>query len=301
MYSFKLSLSLLLASSASSSAANLSSSPRRHETADKKHERRLDFEDISMASGIAPEAKPRRKGQSATVEGAAKAKEEIEKYAANLKEASTASIAGKTASCVTSAQGSGAFPFFDSCAPRGKECEGGHYYRILDGRDIGAQADCDGVIPYSVFAAATPEGCVLAPIHSKEEYVDVVNAAISLHGYTNMWVGIEKNALDVVRDNNSNGSIDHWYNLDGSPAGVCDINMWYSWSFLDEPQNGTWDAYDELETQAFLFLGGPNTERGFEGIGGYLADNAMYPYFGPLDHAIYKCCAETQQFGSCNL
>ncbi len=177
----------------------------------------------------------------------------------------------------------------DQCAPKGEECDGFAYYSIKTASDLGIGTE--GGASWYEFLDATPPGCVLAPIHDREEWDELLAEASLLQGVEDpdkeVYVGIFKSVIDAQSDNGGGGSRANWFNLDGTPAfGVCDAT-------------GVWDT-------AGAGGGNPNNA----GIGtsqaaildfdngvpsGSLADIAANVQ-GTVPKAIYKCCSPVTTF-----
>lgn len=161
--------------------------------------------------------------------------------------------------------------------PDAKECDGRQYYKILTATDLDP-TDGRTQVPWIEFYDATPEKCVMAPIHSNSEWNELyaeANALLSGSevGNLNLWVGITKPALAV---GTGAGSTSGWLNLDGTDAHVYSAGQWGT----NEPNNSP-----PYQTKAHMWFSSA------AGQGGKLRDLNPNGNSGPdVMAAIYKCC-----------
>ena len=144
-------------------------------------------------------------------------------------------------------------------APVGCGCNGNYYYQHMWFPEPST---------WTTAYAATPDGCVLAPVGSWDELQEI--AAVVPPEWAWPWIGIVKNAGQAKRDNapdaDEDAPITGWKNLDGSLVPV-DRELWAE----NEPGN------------AYL----PENRAFFSGKG--LSDMMAA---GKSTSAVYKCCGE---------
>ena len=90
---------------------------------------------------------------------------------------------------------------------------------------------------------------------------------------------MRKSAFDVQNDNGGNGSRANWFNLDGTPAAVCDESAWAG-NAGDQPNNSVGGRANQ-----YLFM--------------KLDDGRINDVVGNYDEvfaAIWKCCEEGVTF-----
>ena len=159
-----------------------------------------------------------------------------------------------------------------SCQPKGKECNGFPYYRVLSGTDLSLSG---GSGTWEQFLEATPDNCILAPIGSQDELDELIAEVGAIVGSSRIsgWIGVYKPAVDYTQ---GQGSYADWFNLDGTPAAaVCDGNNWFP-------------SVQPSGNERQLFVGfNLGTQSG-------LLDRASAGGVG--SHAFYKCCAPVVTF-----
>ena len=162
------------------------------------------------------------------------------------------------------------------CTPKGKKCNGISYYKF---------GSISTAKTWHQAFELTPENCVLAPIGSEEELAEVYNQYQDLAdsgqdgAKPRAWVGVRKSAFDAQNDNGGNGSRANWFNLDGTPAAVCDESAWAG-NAGDQPNNSVGGRANQ-----YLFM--------------KLDDGRINDVVGNYDEvfaAIWKCCEEGVTF-----
>lgn len=177
----------------------------------------------------------------------------------------------------------------DCGVPSATKCAGRPFFKILLADQLGIDGLSNtGTVPWSTFFDATPENCVLAPIHTPSEWDELLIEATALLSGSeaeadNLWIGIIKSAAAV---GTGGGSTAGWFNLDGTA--VPDMSGFWGGS---EPNNSP--AYQTRVHMWFEGSGNP---------GGLLRDLNNGGNTGPGVHgAIYKCCDDNVvTFPSCN-
>mmetsp|Transcript_131077 Transcript_131077/g.195347 ORF Transcript_131077/g.195347 Transcript_131077/m.195347 type:complete len:239 (+) Transcript_131077:49-765(+) len=146
-------------------------------------------------------------------------------------------------------------------------CEGFYYYQFID-----FALDTDWIDAY----LATPDDCVLAPVGSTGELLEIGEAAKD----NNAWVGIMKSAGDIAAGPDALTA--SWYNLDGS-AVPDDTSLWGATAIDNEEPNND----PPFQTRAHWYgKNGGSTpfRRG-------LRDLNPVRELGPMvTGAVYKCC-----------
>jgi len=142
-------------------------------------------------------------------------------------------------------------------------CDGFFYYQLVEGPSTWIDA-----------YFATPDDCVLSPVASMDELLEIGEAAKG----TNAWVGIMKSAGDIA-DAPDTALTASWYNLDGSEV-PDDIELWGANSAASsEPNN-----FPAYQTRAHWY-GTAALKTGLRDINPVVAA-------GPaVTGAVYKCCA----------
>ena len=151
---------------------------------------------------------------------------------------------------------------------KGKTCSGFSYYRLKSKNN-----------PWTWYEAhdATPGNCILASIGSEKELAEVWAQYQGLGSNTagnSAWLGVRKSAFDTENDNGGSGSRANWFNLDGTPAAVCDESAWQN----NQPNNESGNTNGNAQYIAMKFTNGRL--------------NDLKGDHNTVSDAIYKCCDE---------
>lgn len=100
------------------------------------------------------------------------------------------------------------------CPP--EKCDGLEYWKYVDYSTNAALVG--GNIPFNYVLEQTPPGCILAPVSSMADLLEIQAAipVIYTDAKANAWVGITKAASDVFADGTIVLRREDWVNLDGS-------------------------------------------------------------------------------------
>eukprot|EP00542_Grammatophora_oceanica_P017954 CAMPEP_0194046052 /NCGR_PEP_ID=MMETSP0009_2-20130614/19177_1 /TAXON_ID=210454 /ORGANISM="Grammatophora oceanica, Strain CCMP 410" /LENGTH=176 /DNA_ID=CAMNT_0038691175 /DNA_START=129 /DNA_END=659 /DNA_ORIENTATION=+ len=138
-----------------------------------------------------------------------------------------------------------------------------------------------GDISYFEAVAATPPGCVLAPVRTA---ADLETYALLFPGQDDFYVGVTKDWVAAVETGQLTTSTNEdrtedWVNLDGSPV-PADLDLWIPiGSFEPDGTDGNGVPF----TIAYFNFDGASTATGL--------DDAS-PITEQAEFALYECCAE---------